>query len=476
MCSRKGLSVIQTISRRVRFAASRKTLFLLLTFFVSAPAVSSAGDPVAHAVGLTASFFISAPGVEGPGAIPGLTLENFDSITSGNKTTGTALAIGTISANTLTVHNCTVGPTCWAGASTDTATPTPIVNPLPASTPNSNYPYNNKTPFAYPSSQVTIELVRAVNYFGFYWAAGSGSNTVKLYSGSTLVASFSTADLNTLIPTSRVASGATVTANGGSVYNVDDYRGGHKSSWDSWYTAAGVNCSLASSNTWSVNCWNPQQFAYVHAVVPQGFTFDKVQLIANDFEFDNLAIANYTGTFDPTGLVGIPLSAASSAPSLGPATQTVTFDANDGSGATATQASSSSASLRANTFTRSGYTFAGWMTSPTGSVIDHADQGTYSFSASTTLYAKWVAVQATTTTAPSTTVPVVTTTTVATQSAAQVTTTSIAPVSVTTKATRTSGLPKTGSRASDTALNLGLTLLFVGAALSMISRRRLRRN
>lgn len=379
-----------------------RRIVLMLASLVVVAAVTSQSESVAQASNVTATFFISAPGVEGPRSIPGLSMETFDALTPGNKTSGTALAIGTISANSLNVHNCS-GSTCWAGAATSNSTPIPSVFSLPATTPNSNYPYDDKTPFAYPAGQVTIDLVRAVNYFGFYWAAGSGSNTVKLFTGNTLVASFSTADLNTLLPTSRTATNQTVAANGGGTYNVDDYRGGHKSAWDSWFTAAGINCALASPNTHSVACWNPQQFAYVHAVVPQGVTFNKVQLIANDFEFDNLAIANYTGTFDPNGLVGIPLSNASSTPTLTPAatSHTVTFDANDGSGATQTQTSSSAALLRTNTFTRSGYTFAGWMTSSNGTSVDYNDSDSYAFTASTTLYARWVQVLAATeTTAP----------------------------------------------------------------------------
>lgn len=313
----------QLSSEVKRVRASRVSTAIAISLFMGVASVFTLNDTVVKASSSTAAFYVSAPGVEGPDSLPGLTMETFDSLSAGVKGVGTALAIGTVSANSLNVHNCS-GATCWAGAATSSSTPIPSVFNLPASTPNTNYPDSSKTPFAYPVSRVTIDLIQPVNYFGFYWAAGSGSNTVKLFTGTTLVASFSTADLNALIPTSRAATGATVAVNGGGVYNVDNYRGGHKSAWDSWYTAAGgVNCALNSPNTWSVNCWNPQQFAYVHAVVPQGVTFNKVELISSDFEFDNLAIANYTGTFDPTGLVGVPLSNASVAPTLSiPATTT----------------------------------------------------------------------------------------------------------------------------------------------------------
>lgn len=457
------------------FASVRRAVLVLVSLVV-ASAVTSQFESVAQASNLTATFFISAPGVEGPRSIPGLSMETFDALTPGNKTSGTALAIGTISANSLNVYDCS-GSTCWAGAATSNSTPIPSVFSLPATTPNSNYPYDDKTPFAYPAGQVTIDLARAVNYFGFYWAAGSGSNTVKLFSGNTLVASFSTVDLNTLIPTSRAATNQTVAANGGGTYNVDDYRGGHKNAWDSWYTAGGINCALASPNTHSQDCWNPQQFAYVHAVVPQGVTFNKVQLIANDFEFDNLAIANYTGTFDPTGLVGIPLTGASVVPTLTTTSYSVTFDANDGSGATETQSAAGSVPLRANTFARGGYTFAGWATASTSSVIDYDDEEVFQFTAATTLYAQWTPIApdapAAVPVASAPTSPVVTTT------AAPLVTTTTQPISTPVVESQLSLVGSvTKKKLPETGINsLHLSMLALGMVLvgqRFVFRRRFR--
>ena len=54
----------------------------------------------------------------------------------------------------------------------------------------------------------------------------------------------------------------------------------------------------------------------------------------------------------------------------------------------APQTSSVPAALTLNTFTRTGYTFAGWSTTPTGAVV-YADGATYNFSADITLYAQW---------------------------------------------------------------------------------------
>lgn len=70
---------------------------------------------------------------------------------------------------------------------------------------------------------------------------------------------------------------------------------------------------------------------------------------------------------------------------------TITFNSNGGTGTMADQpiVSGMDAPLVANTFTRTGYTFAGWATTPTGAVT-YADQADYTMLASpVTLYVVW---------------------------------------------------------------------------------------
>ena len=74
------------------------------------------------------------------------------------------------------------------------------------------------------------------------------------------------------------------------------------------------------------------------------------------------------------------------------AAKTVTFDANDGSDSpvTADQSVWGAGQLTANTFVRSGYTFAGWNTVASGvNGAAYADNASYSFAADLTLYAQW---------------------------------------------------------------------------------------
>ena len=69
---------------------------------------------------------------------------------------------------------------------------------------------------------------------------------------------------------------------------------------------------------------------------------------------------------------------------------TVTFDPNGGTGTMANQVANVPTALTANTFTRAGFTFAGWGTASGGPVV-YADGATYSFAADVTLYAQWTA-------------------------------------------------------------------------------------
>jgi len=72
---------------------------------------------------------------------------------------------------------------------------------------------------------------------------------------------------------------------------------------------------------------------------------------------------------------------------------TVIFDKNaaDATGTMANQTASASTALTTNGFTRTGYTFTGWNTAANGSGTAYANGASYAFSASTTLYAQWIA-------------------------------------------------------------------------------------
>ena len=76
----------------------------------------------------------------------------------------------------------------------------------------------------------------------------------------------------------------------------------------------------------------------------------------------------------------------------GPATHTVTFNANGGTGTMTPQTflHNTAQALRANTFTRTGYTFRGWGTTPTGTAVQYTNSQSIAITADRTLYAVWV--------------------------------------------------------------------------------------
>lgn len=68
---------------------------------------------------------------------------------------------------------------------------------------------------------------------------------------------------------------------------------------------------------------------------------------------------------------------------------TVTFNSNYGTPTTTTQSSNTAANLTANTFSRTGYIFVGWADTSTSTTVAYANQASYPFTSSTTLYAIW---------------------------------------------------------------------------------------
>lgn len=72
------------------------------------------------------------------------------------------------------------------------------------------------------------------------------------------------------------------------------------------------------------------------------------------------------------------------------ATQTISFDANGGSGSMPSQTESTATALTSNGFNRTGYLFGGWNTDPAGTGTAYTEGATYAFTSDDTLYAQWL--------------------------------------------------------------------------------------
>jgi subtilase family serine protease len=68
---------------------------------------------------------------------------------------------------------------------------------------------------------------------------------------------------------------------------------------------------------------------------------------------------------------------------------TVTFNANGGAGTMSPETDSVATALTPNAFTQTGYSFSDWNTAANGSGIAYANEASYPFTASVTLYAQW---------------------------------------------------------------------------------------
>lgn len=114
--------------------------------------------------------------------------------------------------------------------------------------------------------------------------------------------------------------------------------------------------------------------------------------LRNGYTFQGWATSSDTSTVSHANLASYTMG-SSSATLYAVWHGTITFNANDGSGtpasATQTIGTGRSYALVANAFTRDGYTFAGWATSPSGAIA-YANGATYNASSGTaTLYARW---------------------------------------------------------------------------------------
>ena len=312
------------------------------------PASAAPGD------GITA--YVSPPFVQGPPSSYSATIETFNSWSSCGSFP--ASSVGTFS-GTCTLDN---GATSvWGGATTTSDTPTVGGSP-------SKY-------ISAPSSgnfTLTFDASTPAKYVGFWWSAGSAGNTVKIYtsaSGATPAATFTTTTINTILGSSAPSpypGSATVTALDGSTYRKGYYFG---------RPAQHSSTSPTSITGFS----NSESHAFLSIFASGSISFTKIEFTGGGFEFDNVAISTTTQT--PTqNLVFIESV-------LG---KTVTFMANGGTGTMAAQIDSAAANLTANSFTRAGYTFAGWHTNSSGSGgTSYANQASYNFASDLTLHAKW---------------------------------------------------------------------------------------
>ena len=342
-------------------AASLAVLSLILPH----SAVAAPGDSIA--------LYLSAPLVQGSSVTgSGTQTENFNSFT-GSAWPGSdcpaSTAVGTITSSTLTggaqagLSACRIlTPQGYGGADSQSADPSFGGN-------GTNFAatlYRDPN----PAGTITFTFPSAVKYVGFWWSAGNSGNTVEFLNNGTVVASYDSSQMMTLLGgtvPSPYPGSASLTSLNGSSYLKGRYFGNPRG-----FT------SLTPNTRSSID--DSSVFAYFNLFLGGTTAVDSVRFSGQGFEFDNLTTSTNQQTPDGS------LVFASSV--LG---KSVQFLPN-GSGVTGTmpaQTDSGAANLNANSFSRPGYTFTGWNTQSNNQGTSYLDQGSYNFANDLTLYAQW---------------------------------------------------------------------------------------
>ncbi|MEY2698338.1 MAG: hypothetical protein RL720_294 [Actinomycetota bacterium] len=331
------------------------------------------GISAAHAVpGDSIALYLSAPLVQGSDVTgAGSSTETFDSMTGaawpGNQCPSST-NVGTISASTLTGGSPAPSGACriltaqgYGGATSTTGSPSFGGNGSVFAATLYRAPDDAGT--------ITFSFPNPVKYVGFWWSAGNTGNAVEFLSGNTVVATYNSSDMMTLLgsyPSPYPGSGV-LTSLGGDAYPKGRYYGNPRG-----FTSVTPNTpSSIDSNS---------VFAYFNIFLNGATSVDAVRFSGQGFEFDNLTTSTVTQT--PSNSLVFANSV------LGKSVQFFPNLAGT-SGTMPAQTDSSTATLNQVAFTKPGYAFTGWNTQANNGGTPYADQASYNFASDMALYAQW---------------------------------------------------------------------------------------
>ena len=179
------------------------------------------------------------------------------------------------------------------------------------------------------------------------------------------------------------ASGSSVTRKSATQYTVKI-----NAAWETYYSGALTNYGMTASsgggsvslNTFGVkSSGGSGSFTGTYSISGNGSATKSITVTFRNYNNDNGDSATKTISFNVT----VPAWTS----------YTVKYNANGGSGAPSSQTKWKDQTLKLSTTkpTRTGYTFQGWATSASGSVV-YASGANYTANASVTLYAVWKAI------------------------------------------------------------------------------------
>jgi hypothetical protein len=293
----------------------------------------------------------SEPGAQSANSDFPVITENFDSFTPGQIPTPTDTAVGLLEGDAVAF------PADLYGGAGHTG------NGLSA---------NNAT--------ITAPAGTCYKYLGFWWSAGSPNNAFQLLDENNhVLANFTAEDLyNNLarVPGQPTCPDAS-----------NEYCG---------------NPNHDENSVWADDADEP--FAYLNIRFPAGFKKLRmyVSYSAWGFELDNVSLATVVpqASGSETFLSGDSSTIDNSSPSPSPSSSasagghSISFHSNgqNAIGTMANQAESTSTSINQNTFTRAGFSFSGWSTTPDGQ-ISYQNGDNFDFQSDLDLYAIWSALR-----------------------------------------------------------------------------------
>lgn len=109
-----------------------------------------------------------------------------------------------------------------------------------------------------PVTSTTLQLDIASSYFGMWWSAGDPRNVLRYYSGDTLVGTFTTESLLSVLPSTYFGNPRDRSINRSEPYAFINFYGDEKTSWDRIVLTNDGKSGFESDNfTSRVAAWNP---------------------------------------------------------------------------------------------------------------------------------------------------------------------------------------------------------------------------
>lgn len=146
-----------------------------------------------------------------------------------------------------------------------------------------------------PVKATTLTLNTPSSYFGFYWSAGDAANKLQFYSGSKLVAEFTTQSLLANLPKDYYGNPLNRAQNKGEPYAFINFYGDQNTQWDRVVLTNASSSGFESDNyTSRIQAWTAAKDGAIAGrpvVVVDGTTVTKVSAIPEKWAFSASAPA-----------------------------------------------------------------------------------------------------------------------------------------------------------------------------------------